>query len=313
MYGETVKYFPSYAEAIDEDNGFIDLSMNILNEKSFFLNTTIDRIHFQLTKGKLVTTVGRQRINWGISSVWNPNDIFNVQNYFDFDYIEKPGSDAVRLQYYTGISSSAEIAAKLNRDKNLTLAGIYRFTAGGYDLQFLGGILEDDDYVAGFGWSGDIKNVGFRGEMSYFLAVKNTKDTSGIYLITVGADYMFSNSLFAQLEVLYSKLPEGYSIFDFASWYQGTLNVKNLSFTDLSFFGSLSYPITPLLNINTAGMYFPDLKGFFAGPSIDYSLTDNMQFSIITQVFSGELPDLLTRQRKRNNLYLGFVRYKINF
>ncbi len=313
MYGETIKYSQGYADAIDNDNGFMDLSMNILNEKSFFLNTSIDRIYLQLTKGKLVTTIGRQRINWGISSVWNPNDVFNVQNYFDFDYIEKPGSDAIRFQYYTGPASSFEMAAKLDQNKKLTMAALYKFNKWGYDLQFMGGILEENDYVAGMGWSGDIKNVGFKGELSYFHPVENSADTTGTFLFSLGGDYMFNNSLFIQIEALYSKIPSGQSISDFLTWYQGTLNVKNLSFTDLSLFSSISYPISPLLNGSIAGMYFPELKGFFAGPNIDYSLSDNMQFSLIMQVFSGELPDPVTQVKDRKNLVLAFLRYKLSF
>jgi len=313
MYGETIKYSPGYAETIDTDNGFIDLSMNILNENSFFLNTTIDRIYMQFTKGKFVTTIGRQRINWGISTVWNPNDIFNIQNYFDFDYIEKPGSDAVRFQYYTGPSSIMEVAAKLDRNDHLTLAAYYKFNRGGYDIQLLGGVLEEKDYLAGMGWSGNIKNAGFKGELSYFHPVKNSSDTAGTFLFSMGMDYMFRNSLFVQVEGLYSRMPDGFNINDFLNWYQGTLNVKNLAFTDFSFFSSITYPFSPLLNGSLAGMYFPELKGFFAGPSIDYSVSDNIQLSIIIQVFSGELPNPLTQLKERNDLYLGFLRYKFSF
>ena len=32
-------------------------------------------------------------------------------------------------------------------------------------------------------------------------------------------------------------------------------------------------------------MWFPDLKGYFAGPSIDYSLAENVDFSIFWQHF----------------------------
>ena len=124
---------------------------------------------------------------------------------------------------------------------------------------------------------------------------------------------MFDNSLYLQFETLYSRLPKGNNIIDFLSWYQGTLNVKNLSFTDFSVFGGLSYPFTPLLNGGMAAMYFPELKGFFAGPNIEYSISDNMQFSLIAQVFSGELPDPVTQVKARKNLLLGFLRYRFNF
>jgi hypothetical protein len=63
--------------------------------------------YLDYTAGKWQFRVGRQRINWGVNLVWNPNDVFNSFSYFDFDYEERPGSDAVRVQYYTGTTSSA--------------------------------------------------------------------------------------------------------------------------------------------------------------------------------------------------------------
>ena len=90
------------------------MSWNILTEKSFFLNTTIDRLWVDFNYGKLQVRAGRQRINWGQTLIWNPNDIFNAYSFFDFDYIERPGSDAVRVQYYPGSSSSVEAAVKVN-------------------------------------------------------------------------------------------------------------------------------------------------------------------------------------------------------
>ena len=182
MYGQTVEMYPGYARNIDHGDSFLDLSLNIFNEKSFFLNSTIDRAYVQYTHQNFVATVGRQRINWGQSFVWNPNDIFNVQNYFDFDYIEKPGSDAVRLQYYTGYASDAELAAKLDQDKKLTAAGYFRFNAWNYDFQVLGGLFAGEDLMAGLGWSGSLKGAGFRGETSYFRPKDHFRDTTGSFI-----------------------------------------------------------------------------------------------------------------------------------
>ena len=215
MYGQTIELFPGYAESIDNENSFFDLSLNILNEKSFFLNSTIDRAYLQYTRGSFVATAGRQRINWGQSFVWNPNDIFNVQNYFDFDYIEKPGSDALRFQYYTGYASGAEVAAKLDGNDKVTAAGYYRFNKWNYDFQFLGGVFAESDYVAGAGWSGSVKGAGFRGETSYFRPVKNFADTSGIFYLDLSGDYTFRNSLYIQVEGLYAALPVHFDFNDF--------------------------------------------------------------------------------------------------
>lgn len=313
VYGESVKYNPGYASSIDNDAGFMDLSLNLVNEKSFFINSTLDRLFLKYSKGNFVTTIGRQRINWGQNVVWNPNDIFNVQNFFDFDYIEKPGSDAIRMQYYTGAASNAELVAKMDHNQKVTSAVYYRFNKWGYDFQLLAGILAEEDYVAGAGFAGHLKSAGFNGELSYFRPRSGNPDSSSLILMGVGTDYMFSNSIYLQLEGLYKYMREKESINDFISWYSGDLNVKKLSFTDYSLFANVSYPFTPLFSGSVSCMIFPGINGFFTGPTINYSITNNMEFSLVTQFFSGMLPDPITGVKSRNSLFLGFMRYKLSF
>jgi len=314
MYGQSISMNPGYAESIDNEENFMDLSMNILNEKSFFLNTAIDRLYLQYTLGKLVLTAGRQRINWGQTIVWNPNDVFNVQNFFDFDYIEKPGSDAVRLQYYPNYTSSLEVASKLDHNDKLTAALFYRFNKWSYDIQFLGGILSEDDIFAGIGWAGDIEGAGFRGEASYFHPLENSRDTSGQFISSLSLDYTFSNSLYIQFEGLYNMQPEGYTLTSFYEYYQGNLDVKKLSFSEWNFFLQASYPLNPLINLTLSGIYFPEIKGFYIGPTLSYSLKDNAELSIISQIFDGDFPNpLVNSSDERTSLFFGFIRYKFNF
>lgn len=309
MYGQSIQMFDGYAESVDNENNYLDLSVNLFENKSGFLNTSIDRIYLQYSLDKFVLTVGRQRINWSQTFAWNPNDIFNVQNFFDFDYIEKPGSDAIRLQYYPNYSSTIEIAAKLDHNDKLSLAGYYKFNVHGYDFQLLSGVLSEEDLITGFGWSGDIKGAGFRGEIGYFHPFDNFKNADGILHACISADYTFSNSLNFQTEFLYSKLPEDFSINNFLEYYQGSLTVKNLSFSKFNYFGQISYPLTPLMNLSLSSMYFPDLKGFYIGPNMSYSLKDNSEISLISQVFSGKFQE----DNSQNKIVFAFLRYKFSF
>ncbi|MCG8318265.1 MAG: hypothetical protein MI921_02070 [Cytophagales bacterium] len=50
--------------------------------------------------------IGKHRINWGKSYVWNPNDVFNAYSFFDFDYEERRGTDALLIKYTTSPFSS---------------------------------------------------------------------------------------------------------------------------------------------------------------------------------------------------------------
>ena len=110
----TYNKFIDYGELATYDDGYVELSWKLSGDDNNVLFTNLDRLYAKFTHEKFELTVGRQRINWGTNLVWNPNDIFNAFNYFDFNYIERPGSDAVLLQYYTGDFSSLQLAGKLN-------------------------------------------------------------------------------------------------------------------------------------------------------------------------------------------------------
>lgn len=125
---------------------------------------------------QVVQLAGRQRINWGINLVWNPNDLFNAFSYMDFDYEERPGSDAILITWYPSFSSSVGIACKAAKEeKYRTLAAKYRFNLFNCDFQVLAG-QAGYDYVLGGGWTGNIGNVSTRGEASWFYLLEKYKD-----------------------------------------------------------------------------------------------------------------------------------------
>ena len=303
--GDMVRSGPTYSDMIASDEGFIDMSWNLMNEPSFFLNTTIDRLWVDFNYDKFQARIGRQRINWGQTLVWNPNDIFNAYSFFEFDYIERPGSDAIRLQYFPGFSSAVEIAVKADYEDRVTAAALYRFNKWGYDFQFLSGYFNSEDFVAGAGWSGAFGSVSFRGEMSWFQPIEHFTDSTGTGIFTIGFDKVFKNNSMLQFQFMYCNNPADYD--NFLSFYSGSLSTKELAFSKFTPFGLYSYPITPLLTISVSGMLFPDLEGYFAGSSLDFSMAENVDFSIYWQHFSSEVNNLKTRMN------LGFLRIKYSF
>lgn len=303
--GDMVRLGKYYSDMIGEDPGMIDMSWNVFEEQSFLFNTTLDRIWIDLQYNKFQITIGRQRINWGQTFVWNPNDIFNAYSFFDFDYVEKPGSDAVRMQFFPTSSSVAEIAIKSDNDKNITAAGLYRFNMWEYDFQFLAGIVNSEDVVIGTGWSGAIGSISFRSEASWFTPYKNTPEDESTILITSGFDKIFDDNSMAQVQLMYSNNP--LELDSFTGFYSGNLSSKDLAFSKFSAFGQFTWAATPLLNIGISAMWFPDLKGYFAGPSLDYSLAENLDFSLIWQHFNCIMAGTET------NLNMGFLRLKYSF
>ncbi len=303
--GDMVRLDPDYAGKMAADNGLLDLTTNIFNENSFILNTKIDRLWADITMGPVQLKVGRQRINWGQTFVWNPNDIFNAYSYFDIDYPERPGSDAVRLQLYPSYSSIVEVAAAMNSEEDLTLAGMYRFNKWGYDIQFLAGMVDSEDIVFGAGWSGAFGSTSFRGEISWFQPRDNFSDTTGTGLFTIGFDRGFSGTGMVQLQAMYCNKPLTFSNFD--DFYSENLSAKDLAFSKFSLFGSLTYPVTPLFNLSMSAMWYPGLEGFYAGPSADISIAENLDFSFIWQHFNAEM------NNERTKINLCFLRMKYSF
>ena len=314
MYGNSVLLYPNYADIIAADNGYLGMNWNLLDEKNFLLNVNIDRLYLKYSIGKMDIQIGRQRINWGRTLVWNPNDVFNTYSYFDFDYQEKPGSDAVRVQYYTSASSNLEVAASVNSKNKGTVAAKWLVNKWNYDFQFLAGEITQQDYVFGLGWAGAIKSVAFRGESSYFQPIDNA-DTSreASFNATFSLDYTFQNSLNIMAQVLYTQIPKDNPISSFAGFYTSDLSAKYLSFTEWNIFGSAAYPITPLINATIAGMYYPKVGGYFVSPSIDYSMGDNLTFSFVYQYFVGEFPNVITGISQKQQFQFAFLRLKMNF
>ncbi len=303
--GDMVRYVPSYSKTIAADQGWVDMSWNILDEQSFFLNTTIDRLWADFNYGKFQARVGRQRINWGQTLVWNPNDVFNTYSFFDIDYVERPGSDAIRLQYYTSYSSTLEFAAKADHNNNITASGLYRFNKWGYDIQFLAGYINSEDLMAGAGWSGAFGSVSFRGEASWFRSLKNFGDSAGTGILTFGFDKTFKKNSMAEVQLMFCNNPV--DLTSFSEFYYGTLSAKELAFSKFTAFGQFTWAVTPLFNATLSAMLFPDLDGYYAGPSLDYSIAENVDLSLYWQHFYS---NTATVSEKIN---IGFLRVKISF
>jgi hypothetical protein len=310
IYGDYNQAIPGYAELISRDDGFLNfLTGNLIKSRSMLFTTSVDRFNFEYQRGSFTATVGRQRINWGQSFAWNPNDIFNAYSFFDFDYEEKPGSDAIRLQYYPGYTSAIDAAAKIDSDNNITAALLYKFNRWGYDIQVMGGVIDSSDYVVGGGWSGHIGKIGFTGELSYFHPQKNFSDTSGVLLTTAGVNYIFSNSLSVSAEVIYNGYFSRAGLGSFGELYYMPLSVKTISFSKFSWFGQLAYPIHPLLTGSVSAMYFPSLgDGYFIMPSIAWSVALNFELSLLYQHFNG---DFSGGDKEKLNLF--FLRFRYDF
>jgi hypothetical protein len=86
------------------------------------------------------------------------------------------------------------------------------------------------------------------------------------------------------------------------------MSSKYLSITEWTVCAQLSYPFTPIVTGRFAAMSFINLPAFYLGPSIDYSVLDNLTLSAMVQTFVGD-----KKKMNPQGLLMGYVRVKWDF
>lgn len=293
FYGESVKSNPAYADLFKEDRGVMDLSFVPLDRGSVVIHSIIDRLWINYSHKKFDLRIGRQRINWGVNLVWNPNDIFNAYSFVDFDYEERPGSDAVRFQFYPNDNSAIEYVFQAGKDfKNHSNALMYKINKWNYDFQFFGGYqtreLGFDDLIFGTGWAGNIENAGFKGEASYFIPISSLSNGPNTILsVSFSIDYAFANSFYVNGSFLFNTNP----IFEtqgepqgLLAFYSTELTAKNLMPSEYNLFAQVSFPFSPIVNTSLSAIYGLDLDLVFLNPVVGISIANNWELSLVGQI-----------------------------
>lgn len=284
--GETIKRYPILVDFLDDDPGYADFSKVWFSGEGYALHTIADRVYLDWKTDKWQIRAGRQRINWGINMVSNPNDLFNNYSFFDFDYEERPGSDALRIQYFPSGMSRIELAASPAKDsKQSVIAGLFGTNYKGYDLQTIAGYFKNRLAVGG-GWAGNIKTTGFKGEFTFFYDIEKLQNVDRANLVAaISFDHLFSNNVYGFAEFLYNG---GYNrrpafVFDINQ----PLQADNIFLSEYAVTTSLMYPFSPIFSGSMALMYLPDAEAVFLSPSVNWSVITNLDLQFVAQVFRG--------------------------
>ncbi len=303
--GDLVQAIPGYSSFVDTNNDYFDFSWNSVDRKKVVVNSVFDRAYIEWRNDEWEIRAGRQRVNWGTNVVWNPNDLFNAYSFFDFDYEERPGSDAIRVTRYFGFASSLEIAATYadNMD-DMVAAAMWKFNKKGYDVQLISGIAQGD-FTAGIGWAGNVGLAGFKGEITYFTPYEQRVGGETSIAGSVGLDYSFSNSFYLMGSYLYNS-----NAFGQLNLLGGgnMLSAKNLMPYEHSIFLQGSYPIHPLVNLGVGTMAFPGENSYFVNPSVSVSIVDNLDLGIFSQIILDDPNGTL-----ESTLKMFFARLKWSF
>lgn len=284
FYGELIKQAPEFGQSIDQENGLFDLSFLWIDEKSIVAQSVIDRMLLEYSNEKWDVIIGRQRINWGITNIWNANDIFNAYNFLEFDYEERPGSDAISIQRNLSDDSSIEFAYKFEKDKdNPTTAFLYKYNKWNYDFQFLGGLYQTD-YVVGGGWAGNIKKAGFKGEMSYFHPKKKAVDSANTFNLSLMSDLTFSDNWYVSVATLYNSNPSNVLLTN-GSLYSPNISAKSLFPFRYNYYFTIVKTISPISTFNFSFIYSPEKTTLILVPTYSWNVANNFDIDFILQSF----------------------------
>ena len=294
-----------FMESLESANDYFDLSASSLNTRQRLAwHLVIDRLYLAWQNDKWDISLGRQRINWGVSTLWNPNDLFNAYSFTDFDYEERPGSDALWMRYYPSFTSSIEFAINMFDKKEGAIAALRcRFPINQWDVQLI--TAYDQTYwVFGGGWEGSLGNWGFKGESSYFLHTK--PDDKPAFSSVLELNYITAKSHLFQAGYLFNS--EGKKQTPITQLFAFELNARNLYPYQHTVFAQAQWTLSPLTGLGLALLYSPvKAQGFFFSPNFSHSLSQNLDLYFIAQL-AWEKTD-----KFRNPVQAFFIRAKGSF
>ncbi len=286
IYNDMFDKVPHVKDIFDQDEGLVDMSWVWLSDGNWIGHSELDRLYVNWRAENWRVRAGRQRINWGINLVSNPNDLFNVYSFFDFDYVERPGTDAIRVQHFLGGLSSVEVAVSPARNnEEMVAAAKYGLNFRGYDIQALGGYYRNR-MAFGAGWAGNLREAGLKGEATWFYDLEETPGIQrGNLVAAIGLDYMFANGTFGVVEFLYNGGHER----DPGQVFLITepLRPDNIMFSKYALTLSADHSFSPIFSGSMAVMGLPDIEAAFFMPGFKYSVATNLDLEFISQIFVG--------------------------
>ena len=285
FYGEGTKLNPYLGMMLDDDMGQMDLSFVPVDKNAVVIHTIFDRAYLKYISDKWEVRLGRQRINWGMNLAWNPNDLFNAYSLIDFDYQERSGADAIRVQYFPGGLSSIDMAYQPGNGLDSSIvAGLWKFNKWKYDFQLLAGNYYKD-LAIGTGWAGNLKNAGFKGEATYFQPKESITDTNGVLSTSATFDYSFKSGLYINTSILFNSSGSNQTTGSGNPFqtFIGTISSKNLMPSKLTYFTQISGALNPNLMSSLSVFYMQGLNVLLVMPSVSYTLQENWELMLLGQ------------------------------
>ena len=260
---------------------FFDLDWIVTDQRSYQIRQQLFRAFATLYVGQTQLTVGRQRIAWGTGFAWNPTDILNPFNPGAIELGEKAGVDAAYVNVPLGAFSRIEVVAAPGRRRGQSsLAARAGTNWREYDVSVMGGYFREA-WVLGGDFAGYLGNAGFRGEAAY-----TWNDDGSTYLRAIlNADYNFAGGYYTLIEFYFN----GQGHRDKADYdLTALLTGETFNLAKEYVAASVGKSITPLLGSALYALVNLDDQSALAGPSLTYSLAENLELAASTYFFIGK-------------------------
>lgn len=279
-----------YDDLLDDDPGYADLSLLLWSNRSALVNAMADRLYLDYSTEQWQLRIGRHRINWGKTLVWNPNDLFNAVSALEVLYPEGPGADALLIRRYIGAMSHVELVVAKNAAAldSTTVAALVQGNFGGYDIQMLGGWMKNT-YVAGTGLSGQLRGAALRAEASFFSDDTTHGEVQSV--LCLSADYTFSWQLWLQGAFLHNSSGRNSPSDGFTSAFNNNSTARTLSEARWQLFVQTTYPVTPLWETRCSVMINPFDGSALVMPYTSLSLAENSVVTLQAQLQAGGAGD----------------------
>ena len=303
FFGEQMQRIPNFSERLRNPNEYFNLQKSWVNNEHLIVHTNIERLYADFKKDKWSMRLGRQRVNWGIGTTWNPNDLFNAYNFLDIDYEERPGSDAARLSINTASNSNLEFVYSPTNHSTSIAAAKFGLNKWDYDFQFIVGKYKGS-ITLGTGWAGSINDVGFKGELQYY--IKHVNETDQLNML-VDIDYMFSNGWYASIGALYNSNGINHAVKDLQA-LNLNLSAKNLMPTMYNYILRIKKELSPITAVGGNIIYAPRVNMIILMPSFNYNISNSLDADIFIQSFY-----LKSESRIKSMTDYGILRLRFSF
>ncbi len=262
-----------------QSDNYFDLESSYIDNSSSYAKQSIYRAYVALALPDIDIRFGRQRIAWGTAMLWNPMDILNPFNPVQLEREERQGVDAALLDWnYDALSRLSLVYARQRRTSSTAIR--WRSNQNGFDFSVMAGRFQNDSIV-GFDFSGQIKNIGVKGEITR----TDQKNGGSFIRAVIGADYTFDSTLSLNIEAYYNGQGTAeLSSYNFNRLFTGKIQSLARRYVG----GYFSYDITPLLRWDNYFIFNFDDDSYFIAPGLSYSWSDNMELRGGVQAFKGK-------------------------